>query len=398
MRGMQRSARSRVAPFRVMSLLAHAQARAAAGLPVANLTVGQPGMGAPTPVREAAAKALSDPLGYTPVLGLPELRESIAGHYARSGVSVDPAQIAVTTGSSGGFLLAFLAAFDAGDRVALGRPGYPAYRNILASLGHEVLELPCTAETRFQPTAPMLRDLPEPPAGIVVASPANPTGTMLGAPELANLIDYCAEHGSTLISDEIYHGLTYDHDGVSAWSPAVADLLGDDRARSSSIIVNSFSKYFGMTGWRLGWLILPEQLTEAVEALAGNLALCPPAISQYAALAAFTDRSYEECEAAIDGYRANRRLLLDRLPAMGISRLAPADGAFYIYADLSDITDDTPAWCDRLLTDTGVVVAPGLDFDPIDGERFIRLSFAGPHDDIVRALDWLEPWLSDHAH
>ncbi|MGO1973512.1 MAG: pyridoxal phosphate-dependent aminotransferase [Propionibacteriaceae bacterium] len=386
------SQRGRVAPFRVMGMVARAQARQAAGLPVVNLSVGQPGMGAPTPVRRAAAAALADPLGYTPTLGLPALREAIAHEYGRRGVQVDAANVAVTTGSSGAFLLAFLTAFESGDAVAMGRPGYPAYRNLLHSLGQQVLEVPTGPDTRFQPTPEHLSALPVRPRGLVVASPANPTGTMLGAGELAGLLDWCVAADAVLVSDEIYHGLSYAEPGVCLWGPEVAERAAG--AREHGIVVNSFSKYFGMTGWRLGWMLVPDRLVDAVDALAGNLALCPPAVSQYAALAAFTEESLAECEVAVEGYRRNRDLLLGRLPRLGLDRLAPADGAFYVYADVSAFTDDSLAWCEEMIEATGVVCAPGIDFDPVDGHRFVRFSFAGPYEEIARGLDWLEPWLA----
>lgn len=386
------SRRGRVAPFRVMGMVARAQARQAAGLPVVNLSVGQPGMGAPTPVRRAAAEALAEPLGYTPTLGLPALREAIAADYARRGVRVEAANVAVTTGSSGAFLLAFLTAFEAGDPVAMGRPGYPAYRNLLHSLGQQVVELPTGPDNRFQPTPEQLAALPTSPRGLVVASPANPTGTMLDAADLAGLLDWCVRADAVLVSDEIYHGLSYVDDGVCLWGPEVAGRAGG--AREHGIVVNSFSKYFGMTGWRLGWMLVPDRLVDAVDALAGNLALCPPAISQYAALAAFTDESLAECEAAVAGYRRNRDLLLERLPRLGLDRLAPADGAFYVYADVRAFTDDTLVWCEEMIEATGVVCAPGVDFDPVDGRHFVRFSFAGPYEEITRGLDWLEPWLA----
>lgn len=381
-----------MAPFRVMAMVARAQARAAAGLPVANLSVGQPGMGAPGPVRRAAAAALAEPLGYTPTLGLPALREAIAGEYARRGVRVDAANVAVTTGSSGAFLLAFLTAFEAGDPIAMGRPGYPAYRNLLHSLDQEVLEVPTGPDTRFQPTPAHLSALTPQPRGLVVASPANPTGTMLDAGDLAGLLGWCVESGATLISDEIYHGLTYADPGVCLWGPEVAERT--DGARTHGIVVNSFSKYFGMTGWRLGWMLVPDHLIEAVDALAGNLALCPPAVSQYAALAAFDSDSLAECEEAVAGYRRNRALLLERLPQLGLDRLAPADGAFYVYADVSDFTEDSLTWCEEMVEATGVVCAPGVDFDPVEGQKFVRFSFAGPYEELERGLDWLAPWLA----
>jgi aspartate/methionine/tyrosine aminotransferase len=359
-------------------------ARRAAGLPVFDLSAGQPSTPAPGPVRAAAAEALAnDRIGYTPALGIPQLRAAVAGHYARMyGLDVDPASVAITTGSSGGFLYAFLAAFEAGDTVALARPGYPAYRNMLAALGCDVVQLPCGPQTRFQPTVAQLEALDEPPAGLVVASPANPTGTMLLADEMAALTVWCDAHGTRLVSDEIYHGITFAEPAVTAWQHS-----------REPIVVNSFSKYFSMTGWRIGWVLMPDALVDSIDRLAGNFTICPPALSQLAAVAAFD--AYDELNVNVERYRANRSLLLDRLPGIGLDRLAPADGAFYIYADVSRWTDDTLAWCTRLLEDTGVAVAPGVDFDPVDGGTYIRMCFAGDAGTIERAVTALGGWLDD---
>ncbi|HEY0816373.1 MAG TPA: pyridoxal phosphate-dependent aminotransferase [Pseudonocardia sp.] len=351
-----------------------------------NLSAGQPSTPAPTPVRAAAAKALeSEVLGYTVALGIPPLRTAIAGHYARAyGLDVPAQQVVVTTGSSGGFLLAFLAAFDAGDRVAMARPGYPCYRNILTALGCEVVELPCGPETRYQPTVAMLEALDEPVKGLVVASPANPTGTVLDPAELRALAMWCDENGVQLVSDEIYHGISYPG------APATASAWETSR---EAIVVNSFSKYFSMTGWRLGWLLLPPRLLRAADCLAGNFTVCPPALPQAAALAAFDEQSYAEADAHVARYAVNRELLLTGLARLGITRLAPADGAFYVYADVSHLTNDSMDLVYRLLADVGLAVAPGLDFDPVQGHRFIRLSFAGSEADIREALRRLGQWI-----
>lgn len=358
-------------------------ARRAEGLPTIDLSAGQPSTAAPATVLAAAHGSLdTDKIGYTNALGIPALRAAIAGHYARRyGVDVDPASVAVTTGSSGAFLYAFLAAFEEGDTVVVARPGYPAYRNMLAALGCRVIELPCGPDTRFQPTVAQLDALTEPPAGLVVASPANPTGTMFLPEELAAVIAWCDDHGTRLVSDEIYHGITYAQQPASAWQFSRAPF-----------VVNSFSKYFSMTGWRIGWLLMPEPLHDAVDRLAGNFSICPPALSQLAAVAAFD--AYAELDANVQRYRHNRDLLLQRLPTIGLDKLAPADGAFYIYADVSRWTDDSMAWAARLLTETGVAVAPGVDFDPIDGGRFIRMCFAGDGADIATAVDLLGDWLA----
>lgn len=351
-----------------------------------NLSAGQPSAGAPSAVREAAVAALNrNQLGYTVALGIPELRAAISDAYqTRHGLIVEPDDVVVTTGSSGGFLLAFLACFDAGDRVAIASPGYPCYRNILSALGCEVVELPCGPETRFQPTAQMLADLDPPVAGVVVASPANPTGTVISPEELAAIASWCESSGVRLISDEVYHGLVYPG------SPATSCAWETSR---DSIVVNSFSKYFAMTGWRLGWLLVPQELKRAVDCLTGNFTICPPVLPQVAAVSAFTPESISEAELLLDGYAANRALLLDGLPKMGIDRLAPTDGAFYVYADVSHLTTDSLAFCSRLLADTGVAIAPGVDFDTVGGAKFVRLSFAGPTDDIEEALRRIGAWL-----
>uniref|UniRef100_UPI0015F09559 aminotransferase class I/II-fold pyridoxal phosphate-dependent enzyme n=1 Tax=Pseudonocardia pini TaxID=2758030 RepID=UPI0015F09559 len=352
-------------------------AAAAAGAPAA-----------PAPVRAAAAAALeTEVLGYTVALGIPELREGIAAHHRRTyGIEISPDDVVVTTAGSGGFLLAFLAAFDAGDRVAMARPGYPCYRNILSALGCEVVELPCGPQTRFQPTVEMLEGLDV--KGLVVASPANPTGTVLDPGELAALAQYCEATGIRLVSDEIYHGIGYPG------SPATACAWETSR---EAIVVNSFSKYFSMTGWRLGWLLVPEALRRAVDRLAGNLTVCPPALPQHAAVAAFTPESYAEADSHVERYAVNRALLLDGLPRLGLDRLAPADGAFYVYADVGHLTDDSMRLTYELLGETGVAVAPGVDFDPVEGHRFVRLSFAGATAPIEEALARLGPFVAERA-
>jgi len=374
------AARAKVAPFHVMRVLAAAARRAETGAPVFNLTAGQPSTPAPAPVLAAARQALEHHiLGYTETAGIAPLRRAIAGHYAhRYGLDVDPGQVFVTTGSSGGFLLAFLSAFDAGDRVGLIRPGYPAYRNTLQALGCEVVDLPCGPETGYQPTIDMIADLGL--QGLVLASPANPTGTMLPPAELADFAAFCATAGIRLVSDEIYHGINYGHSTACAWST--------DR---SGFVVNSFSKYFSMTGWRIGWMLVPDDLADSVDALAGNLAICPPAPAQYAAISAF--EAYDECDGHVARYAINRGLLLDGLRNLGIDRLAPADGAFYVYADVSHLTDDSQTFCTRLLDEAGVAVAPGIDFDPVDGHRSLRMSFAGATSAITGGLQALAEFL-----
>jgi aspartate/methionine/tyrosine aminotransferase len=377
------SARSAVAPFYVMQIFQAAESRRELGLPVYNLAIGQPGTPAPAAALEAARQALTGHrLGYTGALGLPQLREAIAGHVrAWYGIEVPVANVVVTTGSSGGFLAAFLAAFSAGDVVAMPRPGYPAYRNILASLGCTVAEFGCGLPDGFVPTVSMLQALGEVPAGLVLGSPANPTGAMVSADRLAEIAAWCRSNGTRLISDEIYHGISYAGPGACAWQ--------FDR---SSVVVNSFSKYFSMTGWRVGWLLVPDELLDAVDRLIANFTICPPTLSQLAALAALD--AHDELEANVARYAENRALLLDALPSIGLDRLAPADGAFYVYADVSDYTDDSLAWVRQVLADTGVALAPGVDFDTADGHRFARLSFAGETAEIEQAVTVLGKYLA----
>src|SRR3954447_2957932 len=379
--------RPAVPPFHVMDLLAAASAGARSHGDLLNLVAGQPSTPAPAAVRDAAKRALDEQgLGYTGALGIPELRAAIAAHHERMhGLSVGPEDVVVTTGSSGGFLLAFLAAFEAGDRVALARPGYPCYRNVLTALGCEVVDLPTGPESRFQPTVEMLESLETPVRGLVVASPANPTGTMLLPSELAALAAWCEASGVQLISDEIYHGIEYAAPTLhsSAWETS-----------REAVVFNSFSKYFSMTGWRIGWMLVPERLRRPVDVLTGNFTICPPALAQHAAIEAFSDASYEECDGHVARYARNRALLLEGLPRLGIERLAPADGAFYVYADVGHLTDDSMAFCHRLLAETGIATAPGIDFDTEVGNRFVRMSFAGTPADVEEALDRLAGWLS----
>lgn len=372
--------RGSIDPFIVMDVLRAANELAAAGEDIVHLEVGQPGTPAPRPVIAAAQAALGgELLGYTDALGVPELRRRIARHYGEFyGVDLDPARVVVTTGSSGGFLLSFLSAFEAGDRVALAAPGYPAYRNILTALGVEPVLLEATAADRFQPT-PALLAAGGKLDGLILASPSNPAGTMVDEAELSALIAWCRDAGVRLISDEIYHGITYG-------APAATAAGRDDDA----VIINSFSKYFSMTGWRLGWMIVPDALLRPVECLAQNLFVSPPTLSQYAAVAAFD--SGDELAANVARYARNREILLDRLPKAGFDRLAPADGAFYVYADVAHLTNDSPDFCRRMLNEAGVATTPGVDFDPINGHKFVRFSFAGTEDDMVRACDRLDAW------
>ena len=381
------ASRAQVPPFHVMDVWAAAAERQRTHGDLVNLSAGQPSTAAPMDVRDAAATALAERiLGYSGSLGMPELRAAIAAHHRRryGDDTVTADDVVVTTGGSGGFLLSFLAAFDAGDTVVLARPGYPCYRNILASLGCRVVELPTGPESRFQPTVAMLDELDEAPAGLIVASPANPTGTVIDPAELAALSRWCDEHGTQLISDEIYHGIEYASGPSSdtAWNTS-----------HEAVVVTSFSKYWSMTGWRLGWLLVPERLRRVVDVISGNFTVCAPVPAQAAALAAFTDASYAEADSHVERYAVNRALLLEGLTQLGISRLALADGAFYVYADVGHHTDDTLTFGKRLLAETGVAVAPGIDFDPIDGHTWIRLSFAGATEDVREALTRLGRWL-----
>ncbi|MDF2764161.1 MAG: 1-aminocyclopropane-carboxylate deaminase [Rhodospirillales bacterium] len=375
------SKRGRVDPFIALDVLRMANERAMAGGEVLHLEIGQPGGGTPHAVIEAAKRALdAHAIGYTEALGVPELRHRVALHYReRYGVELDWRRVAITAGSSAAFLLSFLAAFDASDRVALASPSYPAYRNILSSLGIAPVDLPARAEDRYQPTPELLDREGGKLDGLIVAHPSNPTGSMLSAEELGALCRHCRERGIRMISDEIYHGIVFGHEPVTA-------LALDEEA----IVINSFSKYFSMTGWRLGWAVLPESLVRTVECLAQSLFISPPTLSQLAALAAFDARA--ELDAKVDLYRRNRDLLIRRLPEAGIRRFLPPEGAFYLYADVSDISNDSEALCLRLLAETGVALTPGTDFDRARGHATVRISFAGPEAVIAEALNRLAAW------
>ena len=385
--------RAAVPPFHVMDILAAAAERQRTHGDLISLAAGQPRTGAPAPVRDEAIALLGsgDPLGYTEAVGIRELREAIAGHHRRMhGIDVDADDVVVTTGSSGGFLLAFLAAFDPGARVAMARPGYPCYRNVLTALGCEVVEVPTGPENRFQPTVEQLEEL-GPIDGLVVASTANPTGTMLRPEELAALAGWCEQRGVQLVSDEIYHGMEYDE--------VAGGTAGEHLARSAwetsreAIVFHSFSKYFSMTGWRIGWMLVPARLRRAVDVLTGNFTICPPVLAQRAAIAAFTPASYAELDGHVRDYAATRRVMLDELGRLGIHKVAPADGAFYVYADVGHLTDDTMAWTRRLLAETGVALTPGRDFDTLEGDRFVRFSFAADIVHVREALARVARWL-----
>ncbi len=345
--------------------------------------MGQPSGQAPERVRAAAARALkAEPLGYTLALGTDRLRQRIATHYATAyGVRVPAERICVTTGSSAGFLLSVLAAFGPGDRVAVAAPGYPAYRNILKALDIECVAVPVGVDSRWQLSVEVLARLEGRLDGVVVASPSNPTGSMLAAHEVAELATWCELHGIRLISDEIYHGITFGRPAATAAGMAAAE---------HAVIINSFSKYYAMTGWRLGWMVVPDDLARAVECLAQNLFISPPTLSQLAAEAVFD--CIEELDARVAGYRRNRDILLNELPAAGFGRLAPSDGAFYLYADVSDLTSDSRELCARMLAEIGVAATPGVDFDPFEGARTLRFSYAGSEADMVEAARRLKAW------
>jgi len=362
-----------------MDVMRAAHAREALGEAVFHLEVGQPSTPAPRPVREAARAALThELLGYTDAFGIAPLKDAISEHYKSTyGVDVEPARIAVTTGSSGGFVLAFLSAFDAGDRVALVSPGYPAYRNILTALGIEVVNIEVGPETNYQPTPDLLAAVEGPLHGLIIASPSNPTGTMIDGPGLKALAAYCDEQRLRVISDEIYHGITY--------ADAAHSLV---EYAPDALVVNSFSKYYSMTGWRLGWLVFPENFARSLECLAQNLFISPPTLSQIAAVEAFS--CCAELDANVARYQMNRDLLLEGLPQAGFDTLSHAQGAFYIYADVAHLTSDSQALCKKILAETGVSITPGVDFDPARGHRAVRFSFAGATADMATAIQQLK--------
>ncbi len=381
---LQPSARSAVPPFMVMDVMAAAARLEAQGRRIIHMEVGQPAAGAPAMALAAVRAALSaSPLGYTETLGIASLRRRIARAYGEwHGLDIDPARIVVTTGSSGGFVLAFLSAFEAGNRVAVALPGYPPYRHILSALGCEPVLIETSAPTRWSITAEALLALhrDKPLQGVIVGSPANPTGTMMTAPALAELIHCANDAGITFISDEIYHGLDY------AFAAASAACIADD-----VIIINSFSKYFCMTGWRIGWMVAPPSLVRAVERLQGNLAISVPTLSQIAAEAAFDARV--ELTKVKEGYQENRRILVEGLPRAGLDSFLPADGAFYLYADVSRFSTDSFAFATHMLEEAGVAATPGVDFDPLHGRNFLRLCYAGAREEMHEAVERIDTWL-----
>jgi aspartate/methionine/tyrosine aminotransferase len=378
------SKRSDVPPFIVMDVMAAAARIEAAGGRVVHMEVGQPAARAPSTAIAAAQAALRNGrIGYTESLGIAPLRARIARHYAETyGLSLDPARVVVTTGSSAGFVLAFLALFEPGERVALANPGYPPYRHILSALGCEPVLIETQAATRWALTGEALMQAhrQKPLAGVVIASPANPTGTMMRADALADLIAVAEAEGIRVISDEIYHGLDY------AFAAETAAKLSD-----RALVINSFSKYFCMTGWRVGWMVVPESLIRAVDRLQGNLAISVPTLSQVAALAAFDGRA--EMEAVKHGYEENRRILTEGLPKAGLDKFLPVDGAFYLYADISRFSSDSLAFAKRLLEEAGVAATPGIDFDPFNGHNFLRFCYAGSAAEMHEAVEKIGAWL-----
>lgn len=381
--GIAASARSAIDAFIVMDVMQAAAEKEATGARVIHMEVGQPGTPAPRAAREAVKRAIdSEPLGYTVALGIPALRERIARHYTdKYGLAIGPERIVVTNGSSAAFVLGFLALFDVGTKVGLASPGYPCYRHILTALGCAPVMLETGPETRWMPTPEQIEAeaLSGNLGGLLIASPANPTGTMLEPERLKAIVEICGRARIPFVSDEIYHGLTYG-------MPAQSALQHSDDV----IVINSFSKYFSMTGWRVGWMVLPPALVRAVERLAQNLYISPPTVAQVAALGSFD--GLDELEGNVRVYAANRKLLLDELPKAGIDRIVPADGAFYLYCDVSRFTDDSLAFAKQMLAETGVAATPGVDFDAARGRHFIRFSYSGTTADMAEAAHRLQRW------
>ena len=380
----QASKRSNVAPFLAMDVFKDAASLVAAGRHIVRMEAGEPGAPPPQRVRQAAIDALgAGRIGYTQTLGLPELRAAIAQHYREAyGVAIDTSRVAVTTGSSNGFILAFLGLFDTGARVAVSSPGYPAYINIFDALGIETVALETRAADGFVVTPAMIEaaQAQQPLDGVLLMSPANPTGTMMGNDILRDVCALCERLGIAFISDEIYHGLTYER-------PAQTALAYSDQA----IVVNSFSKYYCMTGWRIGWLVLPQQYVRPIERLAQSLAISAPTLSQIAAAKAFECR--DELEVIREGYGRSRAMLMERLPQAGLNEFYPIDGAFYVYANVSRFTNDSLEFCKRMLHEAGVAATPGLDFDRVHGASWVRFSFAAAESEIAEGITRLKGWL-----
>ena len=371
---------AKIDPFRAIAVSGIAHRLKAEGRSVIHMEFGQPSTGAPPAAIAAAHKVLdNDPMGYWES---PGLKARIVQHYADwYGVTIDPTRIILTNGASPGLVMALNMSFNPGDRIAFARPGYVAYRNNCRALHLEPVEVPCGEDERYQMTAKALAALDPAPKGLILASPANPTGTIIPREELAAIAKVCRERGIIIISDEIYHGISYGME-----TPSILEVAPD------ALVVNSFSKYWSMAGWRLGWLIVPESGIDAARARMGNLFLTPPSLAQHAGLIAMD--CTEELESHLATYARNRQLLLDALPALGLARIAPPDGAFYIYADVSDFTDDALEFCQQLVQDTGVATAPGIDFDPVEGNHFIRMSFAVSTPEIEEVIRRMIPWFA----
>lgn len=376
------SSRSEIPVFRVLDILRIVNERAAAGEDIIHMEAGQPSTGAPQAVLDAAAEIMkSGNMGYTAATGMPELKNRIAEHYIdRYGVKVDPKQIIITVGGSGGLMLSFLACFDEGDRVAMAAPAYPAYRNILLALGCVPVEIESTLEENYQPTIAKLEALKEKPQGLIIGNPSNPTGTMMDKKQLAELTMWCQKNGVRLIADELYHGVTYGE-------PADT-VLNTSR---EAVSVNSFSKYYAMTGWRIGWLVLPLDVVDRVKRLCESLFVAPPTLAQHVALHAFDHT--EVLDGYVARYKKNLEILKAELPKAGITKLSKVEGAFYMYADISDLTDDSEAFCRALLDQAGVAVTPGTDFDLTRGHQTIRMSFAGATEEIQEACRRINTWM-----
>ncbi|MAQ36844.1 MULTISPECIES: pyridoxal phosphate-dependent aminotransferase [Thioclava] len=378
---MRQSKRGQVEPFIAMDVLRMAAEAEAAGRDIVHMEVGQPSTSAPKAAKRRLAEALENqPMGYTVALGLPYLREGIAKLYKRwYDIELDPARVVITSGSSGAFQLAFTALFDVGDKVGLGEPGYPSYRQILKALSIEPVGIPTEAQNRYQPTP---EEIPDDLAGLIVASPGNPSGTMMGKPELQALIEHCQARDIAFISDEIYHGLQYEGRAVSALE------ISDD-----VFVINSFSKYFSMTGWRVGWMVVPESHLRTVERLAQHMFICAPHASQVAALGAL--ESLDEMAENVARYGESRQMLLEELPKMGFTRIAPPDGAFYLYADVSELTEDSAAFAAEILESVGVAVTPGMDFDPHRGAQTIRFSYAQSPERVAEGIKRLRSFMEN---
>ena len=381
---MKISRRSNIQPFHAMEILREANAIEASGRDVWHLETGEPITGAPKKVKEAATKIIEkEHIGYTDALGLPELRKRISNHYYDYyGLSISHSRIIITTGSSGGLLLSLLAAFDVSDKVIITEPAYPAYPNMLKALNIVPIYCPTEQKTRFQPTVEILDSLSDKPDGLIIASPANPTGSMLSANEIKLLAEWCEHNDVRIIADEIYHGVTYGNRAQTILN-----------ATDDAIIINGFSKYYAMTGWRLGWIVVPKNFVRPIERLAQNLFISPPAISQLAATQAF--ECSKELDSNLQRYEINRSILQASLECSGFGSVSPAQGAFYLYVDVSPLTNNSHEFCSKMLLEAGVAATPGVDFDRNRGNKFVRFSYAGHTKDIKAAADSIKAWLKN---